>query len=153
MTEPFVPRHLHFMLSANVAHPRQSVLVAKAFLLSIVAKVGMKPVTKPQAVYVADPGNEGLTGSINLATSHCAFHVWDNEGRLEFDLYSCKEFKPSDVIASVHEMFHIREGHYCFFDRDRLSSHTHDIWNTLDAGINSFTMNADGTIKYLEPFE
>jgi len=50
----------------------------------------MKVVAGPTSVYVNEPGNEGITGTVTLATSHASIHVWDNvkPAMFQFDLYS-----------------------------------------------------------------
>lgn len=75
--------------------------MGKDMLLDMVKSVGMVAVTEPQCVYVDVPGNKGLTGSINLATSHIAFHVWDETGLIMADVYSCCEFEIYDPLAVI----------------------------------------------------
>lgn len=100
----FKPIHKHLLIKATITNPFIKARDAKKFLVDLVNLVGMKPVTKPQAVYVADAGNEGFTGSINLATSHIAFHIWDKSGLLMLDLYSCKEFNEHKVIKFIDDV-------------------------------------------------
>lgn len=99
----FRPIHKHLLVRGFIKAPFKSDRAAKEFLVNLVHLVGMQPVTEPQAVYVGDAGNEGFTGSINLATSHAAFHIWDRNGLLMFDIYSCKDFDENLVIDFIHE--------------------------------------------------
>lgn len=101
----FHPIHRHLLLTTNVDRVVTSPAEAKAMLLHLVDSVGMVAVTEPQAFYVKTPGNEGLTGSINLATSHIAFHIWDNDKKLVMDLYSCKDFDVSKVMDTLSLYF------------------------------------------------
>lgn len=97
----FNPIHQHLLLRGYTKHPITDPEMGKDMLRAMVKSVGMVAVTEPQCVYVDVPGNKGLTGSINLATSHIAFHVWDETGLLMADVYSCCLFNtnnPIDVI-------------------------------------------------------
>ena len=101
----FIPIHKHLLIKCFISEPIESQYLAQTFLSNIVTAIGMKAVTIPQAVYVADLGNEGFTGSINLATSHIAFHCWDVEGLLMLDVYSCKCFDSTIVIDMITKYF------------------------------------------------
>ena len=106
------------LLKANINEPVTSPKVAKQYLKELVHKIGMNPVTKPQAYYVQDAGNEGLTASINLATSHIAFHCWDYSKLLMLDVYSCKEFNPKDVLSvTAHYFYGFEDYQYQLMDR------------------------------------
>lgn len=94
----FKPIHKHLLIKAYINNPVTSATQGKKLLADLVKLIGMTPVTKPQAVYVAEEGNKGFTGSINLATSHIAFHIWDETGLLMLDVYSCKDFEPVVVL-------------------------------------------------------
>jgi S-adenosylmethionine/arginine decarboxylase-like enzyme len=61
----------------------------------------MVVVAGPTSVYVNEPGNEGLTGTVTLATSHSSIHIWDNLElpMVQFDIYSCKCFTLEEVMA------------------------------------------------------
>ncbi len=117
----FQPIHKHLLINAVINKPITSVKIGKLFLSTLVEVIGMVPVTKPQAVYVKAPGNEGLTGSINLATSHIAFHVWDKTKLLMLDVYSCKEFETDDIIDFIEVSFDgIKFAKFMTIDRERL---------------------------------
>jgi S-adenosylmethionine/arginine decarboxylase-like enzyme len=82
----------------------------------------MKAVTRPQAVYITADGNEGITGSINLATSHIAGHVWDTSELLMFDIYSCKPFDSDAVVAKLASYFDgFRDVHWLYVDREKFN--------------------------------
>ncbi len=115
--DKFSPIHQHLLIKATIVNPMIDSSIAKMFLSSLVIKIGMVPVTEPQAVYVTDPGNEGFTGSINLATSHIAFHCWDDNGLLMMDVCSCKCFDTQIVIDHIEEYMGILEIKYTTFDR------------------------------------
>lgn len=113
----FNPIHQHLLIKATFD---SSILIAdrltnleyvyredlgEDFLMEIVAALGMKPVTDARCAYIADLGNEGITGSINLATSHVAFHVWDTDRLLMMDVYSCKSFDTKKALDVVKDYF------------------------------------------------
>ena len=74
-----------------------------------------------QAVACQDLGNEGITGTAALTTSHASFHSWDKvsgHAFINFDLYSCKPFKSEDVIGLLDESFEVISGNYVVIDRN-----------------------------------
>ncbi len=80
----------------------------------------MKVVAGPTSVYVSEPGNEGMTGTVTLATSHASIHVWDAEkpAMFQFDLYSCSEFTANQVFKELDEWFGLQSAYYQFIDRN-----------------------------------
>lgn len=103
--EEFVPIHKHLILKGKLKDAISEPELAKQLLYRLVQHIGMVPVTDPQAVYIYETGNEGLTGSINLATSHIAFHIWDLKELFMADVYSCKDFDHNEVIKFFGENF------------------------------------------------
>ena len=95
----FKPIHQHLLIKAYSNTPITDPAVCKQMLLGLVNLIEMKAVTEPQAVYIHEKGNEGLTCTINLATSHIAAHVWDKTGLLMMDVYSCTRFDTDKVMA------------------------------------------------------
>jgi S-adenosylmethionine/arginine decarboxylase-like enzyme len=86
----------------------------------LVQNVGMKVVAGPTSVYVNEPGNEGITGTVTLATSHASIHVWDAEkpAMFQFDIYSCSNFTPRQVLDHIDDWFGLNEAHWQFIDRN-----------------------------------
>jgi S-adenosylmethionine/arginine decarboxylase-like enzyme len=66
----------------------------------------MVVVAGPTSVHVAEPGNEGLTGTVTLATSHASIHIWEDYEipMFQFDIYSCKLYDIQTVIDHLNEM-------------------------------------------------
>jgi S-adenosylmethionine/arginine decarboxylase-like enzyme len=120
MKDIFVPNHLHLLVRGYVNNPPKDPELINIFLKDLVERVRMKVVSGPSSVYVSEPGNEGATGTVTLATSHSAIHIWDAEipSLFQFDLYSCSEFTAEEVIACIHEHFSIESGNYMFLDRN-----------------------------------
>jgi S-adenosylmethionine/arginine decarboxylase-like enzyme len=100
MQEKFVPYHQHLLLKCWAKNPPKKEEVLNDWFINLVETVGMKVVAGPTSVYVSDPGNEGLTGTVTLATSHASIHIWDSleVPMLQFDIYSCKCFSLEQVM-------------------------------------------------------
>lgn len=120
MKETFIPNHLHLLVRGYVNTPPNTVEPVNNFLIDLVQTVRMKVVAGPSSVYVNEPGNEGATGTVTLATSHAAIHIWDAQvpSLFQFDLYSCSEFTSDEVIKCIDKHFSIEEAKYIFIDRN-----------------------------------
>ena len=101
----FVPNHIHVLIKGYVKNPPRTEEHLNDWFRRLVERVRMVVVAGPTSVYVNEPGNEGLTGTVTLATSHASIHVWDNiePAMFQFDLYSCSEFTPQEVIEHLEE--------------------------------------------------
>jgi S-adenosylmethionine/arginine decarboxylase-like enzyme len=100
--------------------PPKTEKVLNIWFTQLVQNVGMKVVAGPTSVYVNEPGNEGITGTVTLATSHASIHVWDNEtpAMFQFDIYSCSNFTPRQVLDHIDEWFGLQEAYWQFIDRN-----------------------------------
>lgn len=100
MQQEFVPYHQHLLMKVWLTNPPNKVSVLNEWFIQLVHKVKMEVVGGPTSVYVDFPGNEGLTGTVTLATSHSSIHIWDNYElpMAQFDIYSCKSFSLEDVM-------------------------------------------------------
>ena len=126
----FVPNHLHLLVKGYIKTPPKTDKVLNIWFTQLVQNVGMKVVAGPTSVYVNEPGNEGITGTVTLATSHASIHVWDNEtpAMFQFDLYSCSDYKPKDVLKHIDDWFGLKEAHWQFIDRNG------DEFKVIDSG-------------------
>ena len=115
----FVPNHLHLIVKGKINNPPKEVDVLNKWFTELVEKVSMKVVAGPTSVYVNEEGNEGLTGTCTLATSHASIHIWDSEkpSLFQFDIYSCSKFLVEDVIQHINE-FELIEHEFIFIDRN-----------------------------------
>ena len=111
--------HQHLLIKAYVENPPVEEAHLERWLTELVADVKMKVVIPARAHFVADEGNEGLTGSVNISTSHCAIHVWSNEkpSRIEMDLYSCSCFEVETILNKLRE-FGLVSHEYMMIDRN-----------------------------------
>lgn len=117
--EKFIPNHKHLICKGTFLNPPKSCEELNKWLIELVHKVNMIVVAGPTSVYVEEPGNEGVTGTITLATSHSSMHVWDNEipSLFQFDIYSCKDFF-IDIVLEHLDLFKLIDIEYIFLDRN-----------------------------------
>ena len=116
----FVPNHLHLLVKGYMKTPPKTEKTLNIWFTQLVQNVGMKVVAGPTSVYVNEPGNEGITGTVTLATSHASIHVWDNKNpaMFQFDIYSCSNFTPMQVLDHIDDWFGLNEAHWQFIDRN-----------------------------------
>jgi len=116
----FVPNHLHLLVKGYIKTPPKTDKVLNIWFTQLVNNVGMKVVAGPTSVYVDEPGNEGITGTVTLATSHASIHVWDAEkpAMFQFDLYSCSDYTPQQVLKHIDEWFGLESATWQFIDRN-----------------------------------
>jgi S-adenosylmethionine/arginine decarboxylase-like enzyme len=115
----FTPNHLHLLVKGHIKNPPKSEAILNQWFKELVNKVRMVVVAGPTSVYVDEPGNEGITGTVTLATSHAAIHVWDKQepSMFQFDIYSCSCFEVSEVIEHLNE-FELIDCEWLFIDRN-----------------------------------
>jgi len=116
----FVPNHLHLLVKGYISNPPKSEETLNQWFRELVNKVGMVVVAGPTSVYVDELGNEGITGTVTLATSHASIHVWDaiHPSMFQFDLYSCSDFTPEQVLSHINEHFNLQSATWQFIDRN-----------------------------------
>lgn len=118
-------QHKHLIMGLDIKWPPKDSEEAVSFLQFLIKRVDMAIAkhpdlgSNPHGYYCNAPGNEGVTATGILETSHCAIHSWDMEhpGKLQFDLYSCKDFDIPYVI-SLCNSFGIVGGTYMVVDRN-----------------------------------
>jgi S-adenosylmethionine/arginine decarboxylase-like enzyme len=127
----FMPNHLHLLVKGHMKNPPKSEEILNQWFKELVNKVRMVVVAGPTSVYVDEPGNEGITGTVTLATSHAAIHVWDKQdpAMFQFDIYSCSCFEVSEVIEHLNK-FDLTDCEWMFIDRN-------DGLKVVDSGSNN----------------
>lgn len=117
--EPFVPYHQHLLIKGYFKNPPSEVEVLNKWFTDLVHKVNMEVVAGPTSVYVDYPGNEGLTGTVTLATSHASIHIWEDHkpSMFQFDIYSCKCFDLETVKEHLNQ-FVLLGGDWMMIDRN-----------------------------------
>lgn len=97
--------HQHLLIRAYVENPPKEEEVLNKWMTELVSDIGMKVVVPAKSKYVDAPGNEGLTGSINIETSHMAIHIWSEQTppKLEMDVYSCACFETETILKKLDE--------------------------------------------------
>lgn len=115
----FIPNHLHLIVKGHFTNPPKEVNVLNDWFIRLVEKVRMVVVAGPTSVYVNEEGNEGLTGTVTLATSHSSIHIWDalETPMFQFDIYSCSCFTPEEVLGHLNE-FDLISYEYILIDRN-----------------------------------
>lgn len=119
----FIPDHKHFLLQGYIKKPITKESDMNTWLENLVNLVRMKVVAGPMSKYVSEPGNEGVTGIVSLATSHAALHIWDNRNPafFQFDLYSCTKFTPEEIIEYFENTLEMKLYKYIFIDRNNFN--------------------------------
>jgi len=115
----FEPFHQHLLIRGYFQNPPKEVAILNQWFIDLVHKVNMEVVGGPTSVYVNYPGNEGLTGTVTLATSHASIHIWDSvhPHLFQFDIYSCKCFE-LDSIKDHLDKFGLLGGDWMMIDRN-----------------------------------
>lgn len=112
--------HKHLILNAYVNNPINDEESCKKFLLDLTKIVEMDVLIDPVAKYCDIPGNEGVTGTIVITTSHMSIHVWPQEENsyIRMDIYSCKDFDEKKVIDFVDQVMSVTAYGTMLIDRN-----------------------------------
>jgi S-adenosylmethionine decarboxylase len=74
-------------------------------------RIGMQKVSPVflRDIKTSDPLDDGMSGSIIIATSHISLHAWPCYGMVNIDVFSCEDFDTEDVARFAEEMFQTRD--------------------------------------------
>jgi len=112
-------KHKHLLIRAEVNKPPASEEHIIFWLKNLIKKIDMKILAGPYATKVTKKGNACITGVAIIETSHVVIHTWDenNPALIQLDVYSCKDFKKSDILECLEE-FETVQVDYKYFDRE-----------------------------------
>ncbi len=112
--------HKHLIVNANVQRPVESEGVLVDWFRKLVEVIDMKILIEPSAKYCDTLGNEGVTGTVVIETSHASIHIWSKapEPHVRMDVYSCKDFNEDHVIRHLDETMGILDGGWMVVDRN-----------------------------------
>jgi|TARA_R100001460_G_scaffold84623_1_gene125966 S-adenosylmethionine/arginine decarboxylase-like enzyme len=111
--------HKHLLIKAEVQNPPKDEEQTISWMKKLINKINMNILAGPYSSRVSKKGNKGLSGVAIIDTSHISIHTWDekNPALIQLDVYSCKEFKKSDVIDCLDEFKPVTV-EYKYFDRE-----------------------------------
>ena len=114
-------QHKHLLLQARFLARGRRESYYEAWMSTLVKKIGMKELSAPVAKRSYMKGNQGITCSCMITTSHIVLHTWedDHPGLLQLDVYSCKDFNIQDIIDKLKDLWvdeHTIQ--YKFLDRE-----------------------------------
>ena len=49
--------------------------------------------------------DDGYSGFVIIATSHCSLHAWAPYGMVNLDIFSCEDFDVASAVAFARRMF------------------------------------------------
>lgn len=108
------------ILNATVRNPIVSEEMCVKWLTQLVDIIDMKILINPVAKFCDTDGNEGVTGTVVIETSHASIHVWHKVENpyIRMDVYSCKDFSPDKVVNFVRETMDLVHAGYFVIDRN-----------------------------------
>ena len=111
--------HKHLLIKAEVQNPPTDEEQTINWMKKLINKINMNILAGPYSSKVSKKGNKGLSGVAIIDTSHISIHTWDEKqpALIQLDVYSCKEFKKSDVIDCLED-FNPITVEYKYFDRE-----------------------------------
>lgn len=116
--------HLHLLIRAELYNPPgpEDCEKINKIMRGMVDHVRMRVMLDPVSAFCTDPGNEGITSTVILTTSHCAMHIWNlpapDPSVMQFDLYSCAQFDVKEVLSYLSDHFQISKASFKFLDRE-----------------------------------
>lgn len=75
------------------------------FLANLPSLIDMESIGPPDLAIFDEPEQAGITGIIQIVTSHISFHGYSLKGSAFIDVFSCKQFDSKIVIGSINSTF------------------------------------------------
>ena len=94
-----------------------------SFAKDLVQRIDMVAYGEPQVVNFGSGNKAGYTLVQLIETSNICAHFCNDTGDTYLDVFSCKPFSPSVVVATMREYFNPKNIESTFLQRDA-SSHT-----------------------------
>jgi S-adenosylmethionine decarboxylase len=113
--------HKHLILNATVKNPINDEKSCNEWLEKLVDIVDMDILIPPHSKYCDIPGNEGVTGTVVITTSHMSIHIWPQQPNpyIRMDVYSCKDFDSKKIVDFVDSTMGISKGSFVVIDRNQ----------------------------------
>lgn len=113
--------HKHLILNAIVRNPLLTEEEVNCWLAELVNIIDMEILIPPVSKYCDIQGNEGVTGTVVITTSHMSIHIWPTGEKpyIKLDIYSCKDFCCQEVIDYVDRTMGIVEEGHLVIDRNQ----------------------------------
>lgn len=87
------------------------------FTKELVEKINMVAYGEPQIVHFGEGNKAGYTLVQLIETSNICGHFCNESGDVYLDVFSCKEFKSSDVLYMLNKYFLPSRIHHTFLTR------------------------------------
>ena len=112
--------HKHLIIRAEAVSPPMDEEFLRRWLEKFISDIGMKVMMGPYVKYCNMEGNRGITGVAIIETSHIVMHVWDepHPALIQFDVYSCGDFKHTDICKKIMDDFDIKKIEYKYLNRE-----------------------------------
>ena len=112
-------KHNHIIIRAKIKKPPKDTRFARKWIRKFIRAIDMKMLGQPNAHYVYDKGNRGLTCLAVLSTSHIALHTWDemSPALLQLDVYSCSDLDKKIVFDAIKEFNPVKTD-FKYLDRE-----------------------------------
>jgi len=94
-------KHKQLSVRAFVHNPIRTEEEVRQWLIDLVAAIDMKIMAGPFTVYAEEEINQGWTGVVVIEFSDASIHIWEREGLVEVDVFSCKDFDNNAVFEQV----------------------------------------------------
>lgn len=87
------------------------------FVKELVERIDMVAFGEPQIVHFGEGNKAGYTLVQLIETSNICGHFCNDSGDVYLDVFSCKNFKASDVLFLVNKHFNPSRMHHSFLER------------------------------------